>query len=569
MTAPTATDPLAPIDFSRPLLDQCEAIWKATQERKRRQELMRLADAEIFLFDAEMRLQHVVRNEYGYDLMLPSNDTGTFDLPVPFDSPVGQWGWDEKGRLDRGEKKNINFVLEWNGSRIGGLIDDIDVDLDEKTGDQILTFKFLTDYEKLKWYSCWSNPWFPEWIQWPQVFLAAGPITWLLPLMLDLQIQRERNAGWAVPNDPLDPGQRGDLDQSTYSMVVKPISFLEAMASGVLWGLAISRFKNFHELATPMMDDGEVACKIGIYLEGDPEPWPGANLRPGTRYVWFEDFSGTYSGTSHGGTIWDGLVRTVHEFVGDMIDANESLGGDFTIPPEYYDPTKPPRTQKICPSVVWRDGEISGLERYKYRRTHSKGIQVVTGGHSMPGVNEGISAFIQMVGDLIAAAVVIPPIGGTVDAILAPIYTDALLAFMVARSAARAAAQGWTRYFELFQGSGGKAYTLSALLVLRAGFWATRAFDTVEFAARDASPFVIGEAGHVWVDDRCGFTIRGDKTGRIYMERVSKFHLRADRQTPPTPSLTIGSAKALEDPVAKAFQQLREVFGELQQLGLF
>ncbi|MGW4090035.1 Gp37-like protein [Nocardia sp. NPDC004750] len=567
MTAPA--DALAPIDFGRPLLDQCEAIYRATQERKRRQERMRLADAEIMLFDGEMRLQHVVRNEYGYDLVVPSNETGTFDLPVPFDSPVGQWGWEEKERLDRGEKKNINFVLNWNGSRVGGLIEHIDLDLDEKTGGQILTFHFLTDMERLKWYSCWSNPWFPEWIQWPQVFLAAGPIPWLLALMLDLQVQRERASGWAVPSDPMDPNQRTGLDQSTYSLVVKPISFLEAMASGALWGLAISRFKNFFELAQPMMDDGEIGAKIGIYLEGDPEPWPGANLRPGTRYVWFEDFSGTYTGTAHGGTIWDGLIMTVRQFVGDMIDSTESLVTDTTIPPEYYDPNAPPRTQKILPFVVWRDGEISGLERYKYRRTHSKGIQVVTGGHSMPGVNEGISAFIQMVGDLIAAAVVIPPIGGTVDALLAPIYTDALLAFMVARSASRAAAQGWTRYFELFQGSGGKAYTLSALLVLRAGFWATRAYDTVEFAARDASPFVIGEAGHVWVDDRCGFTIRGDKTGRIYMDRVSKFQLRADRQTPPTPSITIGSATALEDPVAKAFKQIREAFGELQQLGLF
>lgn len=566
---PTITEPLAPINFGVSLEEQCEQIWRSTRERKRRMDQMRLADVSIRLYDGEMRLQHVVRNEYGIDLVQPSNDTGTIDLPIPFDSPAGQWVWDEKGRLDRGEKKNINIVVEYCGSRIGGLIDTIDLELDEKTGDQVVTLHFLTDMERLKWYTCWSNPWFPEWIQWPQVFIAAGPIPWLLSLMLDLQIQRERNSSWAVPSDPMDPAQRGDLDQSTYSLVVKPISFVQAMASGALWGLAISRFKNFHELMTPMAEDGEIAARIGIYLEGDPEPWPGANLRPGTRYVWFEDFSGTYSGTAHGGTIWDGLIHSVAQFVGDMIDSTVSLGGDFTIPPEYYDPTKPPRTQKQLPSVIWRDGEISGLDRYKYRRTHSKAIQVVTGGHSMPGVNEGISAFIQMVGDLIAAAVVIPPIGGTVDAILAPIYTDALLAFMKATSAARANQQGWTRYFELFQGSGGKAYTLSSLLVLRAGFWATRAYDTVEFAARDAAPFVIGEAGHVWLDDRCGFTIRGDQTGRIYMDRVSKVQLTASRTQRPTWRITIGSAQSLRDPVAKAFEWLRELSDATQQLGLF
>lgn len=566
---PAPTTPVTDINFGLSLEEQCEAIWVATREQERRQLRMGAADPVVRLFDGEMRLQHLIRDEYSQALVLPSNDTGNISLPVPFDSPAGQWLFDEKQRLDAGEGKNVNIIVTHCGSKIGGLIDYIDLDLDPETGDQIITANFLTDYERLKWYSCWSNSWTPEWIQWPQVGIVPGPITWVLSTILDLQVQREKNSGWAVPSDPMDPAQRGDLDQSTYSMVVKPISFIQAMASGVLWGIGLFRFKNFHELASPMMDDGEVCCVIDIYEEGDPEPWPGANLRPGTRIVSFEDRSGTYSGTSHGGTIWDGLVRTVQEFVGDMIDSSESLITDGTIPPEYYDPNLPPRTQKQLPFVVWRDGEVSGLDRYKYRRTPSKGIQVVTGGHSMPGVNEGISAFIQMVGDLIAAAIVVPPIGGTVDAILAPIYTDALLAFMKAVSASRAATQGWTRYFELFQSSSGKAYTLSSLLVLRAGFWATRAYDTVQFGARDAAPFVIGAAGHVWLDDRCGFTIRGDKSGRIYMDRVSKVELRWDRQTRPTWVITIGSSAALQDPVARAWERLEEFTDAIQQLGLF
>lgn len=561
--------PVTDINFGLSLEEQCEAIWTATREQARKQERMRTADPVVELYDAEMRLQFVVKNEYSQTLELPSNDTGTIDLPVPFDSPAGQWLWEEQARIDRGEGRNVNVIIEYSGSRIGGLYDSLELDLDPSSGDQIITAHFLTDYERLKWYSCWSNPWFPEWIQWPQVFILPGPITWMLSVMLDLQIQREAGSTWAVPSDPMDPAQRDDLDQSTYSMVVKPISFIEAMASGVLWGLGITRFKNFHELAGPVQDDGEVCTQIDIYKEGDPEPWPGANLRHGTRIVSFVDRSGTYSGTSHGGTIFDGLIRTVQEFVGDMIDSTESLITDGTIPPEYYDPTLPPRTQKELPFVVWRDGEISGLDRYKYKRTGSKGIQIVTGGHSMPGVNELISAAIQMAGDLIAAAIVIPPIGGSVDAILSPIYTDALLAFMVARSAFRASTQGWTRYFEYFASSSGKAYTLSSLLVLRAGFWKTRAYDAVQFGARDAAPFVIGEAGHVWLNDRCGFTIRGDKSGRIYMDRVSKVGLRWDRNTAPTWTLTIGSDAALQDPLARAWERLEEFTDALQQLGLF
>lgn len=565
---PAPTEPITEINFGLTLEEQCEQIWQATRERARAQERMRQTDVTVMLFDAEMRLQHLVRNEYSLDLVLPSNDTGTIELPLPFDSPAGQWLFEQRERINRGEGRNVNIVIEYCGSRVGGLADYVDLDLDDDGG-QIVTTRFLTDMERLKWYSIWPNPWTPEWIQWPQVYLAAGPIPWVLAVTLDLQLNREAGSSWAVPDDPMDPDQRDDLDQSTYSMVVKPISFVEAMASGALWGLGVSRMKNYHAFLQPMAADGEIACQIDVYLEGDPEPWPGANLRHGTRIVRFEDRSGTYTGTSHGGTIWDGLIRTVLEFVDDFIDANESLGGDFAIPPDYYDPTKPPRTQKQLPFVVLRDGEISGLNRYKYRQVFSKGIQVVTGGHSMPGVNEGISAFIQMVGDLIAAAVVIPPIGGTVDALLAPIYTDALFSFMRAVSAARAQTQGWTRYFEYFAQGAGKAYTLSALMVLRAGFWKTRSRDSVQFGFRDASPFIIGQAGHVWLDDRCGFTIRGDRTGRIYMDRVSKVQLSYNRTQKPTWTVTVGHDRDLQDPLARIWEQWEELADALQQLGVF
>src|SRR5690606_19995522 len=109
----------------------CEQIYTATRERERRLERMRMADISISFYDAEMRLQHVVRNEYGIDLLQPANDTGTIAIPLPFDSPVGEWLWDEKARLDRGEKKNINAVIEYCGSRIGSLVEHIDLELDE------------------------------------------------------------------------------------------------------------------------------------------------------------------------------------------------------------------------------------------------------------------------------------------------------------------------------------------------------------------------------------------------------------------------------------------------------
>lgn len=554
------------VDFDLSLQEQCEQIWAATRANEQRELNLRKVPPLVQLWDGEMHLQHLVQAEYAASFELIDGDTGPFEIKHPFDHPCGQWLHDEFGRMQRGEKRNVNVTVDYCGSRLGGLLEHVDLELDEN-GDQVVTARFSSDYERLKWYSVWANPWLPEWVQFPRVFILPGPIPWVLSTMLEFQLHRERNSMWTLPNDPMDPAQRGSLNQSTWSMVVKPLSFMDSMASGALWGIAASRFKNFHEIAKSMMQDGEITPVLRRYLNGDPPPWPGANLRHGTCVVSFEDRSGTYTGTSHGGSIWDGLTRTIQEFVGDFIDSSESLLEDTTIPPEYFE-VGSKRTQKALPFAVWRDGEETGLTDYRFRNTPAKGIQVVTGGHSMPGVNELISAAIQMAGDLIAAAIFIPPVGGAADAILKPIYSDTILSWMVARSAARAQNSGWTRYFEYFQEGGGKAYTISSLMVLRAGIWATRSFASSQFNAGDGAPFLIGEDGHVWLGDRAGYTIRGDKTGRIYMDRVSKVSLAWDRTSPVEWQITIGDDRALQDPVQRAWERIESIASALQQLGV-
>lgn len=554
-----------PVDFAAPLADQCSQIRALVDEIKAAELNIRKVPPLIRLWDAEMLLHYIVSAEYSYSFELVDNDTGPFEIRHPFDHPCGEWLYDDKGRIARGEGRNINVTVDYCGSRFGGMLEHVELET-EDDGTQVVVARFASDYERMKWYTIWANPWFPEWIQWPQIWILPGPATWALALTLDLQIQREMFSTWALPSDPMAAPRTG-LNQSTWSTVVKPISFIDAMASGVLWAIVISRFKNFHDVAKTIMEDAELTCVIRVYLEGDDPPWPGANLRHGTRYVSFEDRSGTYTGTSHGGSIWDGLNRTFMNFFSDY-ETEEALSGDTSIPPSYYIPGSK-RSQKELPIVVWRDGDETGLDRYRYRKTGSKGIQIVTGGHSMPGVNEAISAAIQMTFDLTAMIPGVPPLGGAADALLAPLYTDALLAFMVARLTIRPQNQGWTRYFEYFQEGSNRAYTLSSLIVLRSGIWATRSFDASTFGANDGLPFLVGEAGHVWLSDRCGYTIRGDKTGRIYMDRLRRLKLSADRDNAPGWELTIGDERTLQDPVARAWERIQAIVSALQQLGLF
>src|SRR6516162_7782 len=92
-------------------------------------------------------------------------------------------------------------------------------------------------------------------------------------------------------------------------MLIKTNTFLDCMASGVIWSIPISRWANWHDMAHQPLEDAEMSVTCTRYLNGDPPPWDGANLRHGALVIDIIDKSGVYVGTSHGGTIFDGLAR--------------------------------------------------------------------------------------------------------------------------------------------------------------------------------------------------------------------------------------------------------------------
>ncbi len=203
---------------------------------------------------------------------------------------------------------------------------------------------------------------------------------------LHLQLVREHNPLITIPDDPLDITQWDDtFDQSNWSVVVKPLSFIEAAQSGVVWGVVSSRWATFHDMAKILLEDSELSLVCTRYLEGDPEPWDGANLRSGTLVISIEDKSGVFIGTSNGGTVFDGLVRTVAEFADDFIDSTLNLLTDTEAPDEYFIPGFY-ATNAEWPYVVYRTGENSGIEASRFINSPSKAVQVNIGGHSMPGV---------------------------------------------------------------------------------------------------------------------------------------------------------------------------------------
>jgi hypothetical protein len=136
----------------------------------------------------------------------------------------------------------------------------------------------ITSTFEFKWVSIWPNPFLPALFQAPRAFVLAGPVTWILKLSLFLNSPfREHNPLLTWPDDPLDLTEWFTaMDMSTWHMTVAPQGFLDAAASGVVWGILISRMGNWHDDAHQMLEDSELSVQCNRYLPGDPEPWPGA-----------------------------------------------------------------------------------------------------------------------------------------------------------------------------------------------------------------------------------------------------------------------------------------------------
>jgi hypothetical protein len=547
----------------------CDQIWDATREQKLVEERIRREQPVGRIWDAEWNVQHILGSEYSAKFSWISNDTGPGQTEFPMSSPVAQWIYDYQGRMDRDEGRTVGITIDYCGARWSGILDKFAVEQRED-GDTVLVVDWVADYEKLKWYSVVPNPFLPDAFQAPRAWLLAGPVTWVLRLTLFLAIWREHNPFLTWPDDPMDLNNwvTMGLDISDWHIVVKPESFIDAMASGVVWSVATSRWANFHDMAHYMVEDSEISIECRRYLPGDEEPWAGADLRYGTLVVDFVDKSGVLVGTANGGNVFDGLARTVVEFADDFIDSTYDIVADAETPQDYFDVGKR-YTDPVKPYVVFYEGETSPVQESSWIYSPTKGVQVAVGGHSAPGVNETISATIQAVGDILGNLVQLGSLGGTIDTLLAPLYEDTILAWQTYKSNERANNTGWDRLFTYFQEGAGKAYTISSLMVLRAGMWATKTVISWQVSVSDGQPYLIGDKGigHFWLDDRIGLVLKADN--QIHMDRCRRIDLAWGPDSPPEWNLNVGDERIWQDPAQRALGRIERLIAGLHDLGVW
>lgn len=564
------------------LEEQCRAIWDATLAAEEADRRARLVPPLVRIWNSEWHLVDTLDTEYSASFTWLDNETGPGLTEIPLDDPLAKWIWQVGPRLARGEKLHIYITVDKDGARWSGRLHDYTVEKRED-GTWVLIVRWLHDLNTLEYYLAWANPFLPAFVQFPRVFFLAGPSIWALKTALFLNLMRENATNnFALPDDPQNQTGAPPTMMSNWRVAIKPTTFAADMAAGTIWSVPNSRFKRWIDMGKDILEDAELSIQVRRFIAGeDEQPIEGQTLRNGCLVVDIVDKSGYYTETTNGGDPFLGLRRTFAQFAEDFVDAFEE---DIVIPssPDSYKVPGLRLTDKSCPYVVYLEGEETGIESSKFTFTPSTARQIVAGGHSFPFVNELISAAIQTAGDLLAAAVVIPPIGGAVDAVAQIFYWDTIAAWANIESPSRATNGGWATPFEVLASGSDRAYTLEMLLSIRKSLHETRSWFSHEINIRDGAPWFIGDngKGHFFIGDRIGAQVIGSQVvgngptvltvddHTIYVDRVRELTLAWDRESPPEWMPVIGEKEKNKDRGQRALAQIAELGSLVQQLAV-
>ncbi|MFP7366281.1 phage tail protein [Corynebacterium callunae] len=541
-----------------------EAIWEEGQRVRERRMMARRTPPVSRLWDGDWNLISQLTGEIDGSMRWKLNDTGEATITIPAGHKLTPRLINPLGVTT---SKNVHLTVDKDGARWSGRLSKARL-TKRSDGLREVELIFLHDYEEVKWIYCWPNPFLPAAIQFPRAFTLAGPTAWVLKTALLVNLLRLEGNLWALPDDPLDWYQWDDtFRQQDWNIMVKPGPFI---GDPTPWTIISSRMKTWHDLAAKKLADAQLSVECRRWLDGDPDPWEGYTPRHGQLIIDVVDKSGWWGdqGTSFFGSIWEGMVRTVQSLAGNNVDTDITVMSEPAVVPEYQQPNWL-GTVPTAPYVVFRDGAISGVEAASFEISPPTAVQMLNGGHSAYGVNEGISAAIQMVGNILGTAVLVPTAGTIADTFLKPIYEDTLFAWTSIKSLVRADELGWSHYHEFFEPGADRAYTLSSLLSLRQAFWETRQKVSHKLEVRDGAPWFVGDQGHghFFLGDRIGATIKHLPDGLIVVEQVTELEYAWARESRGW-SVVCGDQTSQQSNVEKIVANVQAVQSAVHDLGL-
>lgn len=552
--------------------------------------------AHIELYDGDWVYRGTVRGELGGRVNPIVNQTGPISLRLPIDLDDRRGTWAAFWALDEDARgtSNIHVIVETMGARIGGRMKAKDgVHIERGPTGDVVVIDFLDDIEELKFVHTAGNPFLPlSLIQQPKAWmlLAQADHGILLTMAANLLRLQLSNIDIGTLFKLLDPANWNipelvDIFLNIWQqsqIVIVPRTFGDSVAplSLVVGSIKTSIF----DVAAPIMEDAELQWDLRRWKTGDPEPWPGAgtNWRNGTLFVRIVDKSGFRTGTSIGGNLATGLTRTIADVLSNHVEDSYNLFTGETIDETGYRLPGILGTQAAHPYVVYRDGDITGIQTSNFSRSPGGAGRITVGGQSMPGVNELISAAIQyggdVLGDNISAAisagvgftVSVGSLGGAIDSFLNPIYRDSILAHMSVPLLLRTSRQGWGHYLETTSTNVTQAFTAASVMDLRRRRRETDPDTSFNLTVANASPWLIGDNGfgHWWLGDRVGGTSKY-LMPRVFVRRCRSLDINWGEHRPLTVEGTFGDTRQEKDAIERMAELMSRTMSGLQQIGLW
>lgn len=550
----------------------------------------------VMLYDGDWVYRGTVYGENGGGVHPIVNQTGTIQvrLPIDLDDPrrtwAAFWALDEEAR----GTSNIHVRVETMGARICGRMkpkNGVKVVRGDK-GDEVV-IDFLDDTEELKFVHTAGNPFLPlSLIQQPKAWMAFmqadhGILLTMAANLLRLQLTNIsidtllkllNPANWNIPE--LIDIFRNIWQQS--QIVIRPRSFGDSVAPLAL--VVGSIRTSIFDVAAPILEDAELQWDLRRWFKGDPEPWPGAGTgwRNGTLFVGIEDKSGFRKGTSIGGNLLTGLTRTIASVLSNHVEDSYDLFTGETIDETGYRLPGILGSLPEHPYVVYRDGDITGIQTSEFSRSPGGAGRITVGGQSMPGVNELISAAINYGGDvlgdnisasigaLVGYNISVGSLGGAIDAFLNPIYRDSILAWISVPLLLRVDKQGWGHYLETTSTNVTQAFTAASVMDLRRRRRETDPDTAFNLTVANASPWLIGDNGfgHWWLGDRVGGTSKY-LMPRVFVRRCRELDISWGDGRGLAIAATFGDTRQDKDALEQMASLMTQAMSGLQQIGLW
>lgn len=589
-------------------MQEHENLWKLVQQRRAKMEMLRLKPPTVELYDGDYTLRGEVAGELELEFEFIENEAGTATIKLSLDHYLAKWVMNHRGRA----KRNVHTVIEKQGARWSGCMDHYRV-VKEKGGVCYLEIVFLHDFAQVMHIRVWCNPFLRPELQFPKIWIVFGPAKWSLLVTLFVNLLRLETSLWTIPDNPLDINEWMLLsfNPSNWRNIVKPFPFF---ADTTPVSLVFSRFGTFYDTAKQLLEDHQLTLTCRRYLKDrDPHPFNDLKglwgidlvedllqiipLRNGC-LVWdIEDNSGWGTETAFGGSWLTGFIRALAVLTSDgQVEGVDVFSGDYTYPGEYYNPAFL-GTSPRAPWVVFEEGPLTGIVSSEFSYYEATDTSFLAGGQSAPGINEGISALINIGGDFLTSminsqlaslawaggAIDLPPLGGLMDAVAKPLYSDTIGAFMEVPTLRAASiplpisgledintSLGDFHYYENMAEGSMRAFTLSSFSAIAAQIYKTRTRTAHTIKVSDASPYIFGEKGygHCWIGSRVGTSVLGYPIEhQLFVERIKKLKYKIDKDGPSGWDVEIGYREPT-DPALNILRLAKEFNGAMGTAGI-